>query len=69
MAKKIVNKTINLVAVLIGIIVSLAIGGLFTVGGFLGVPILNWLPLIVHKVVGWIIIVSTLLTAVLSLLK
>lgn len=54
---------------LVGIISALAIGGAFISGTFTNGVILSWLPLIAHKVVGWIIIASTLIGALAAAMK
>ncbi len=57
------------IASIIGLIVSLGIGGLFTAGGFLEVPILSLIPLIGHQIVGWIIIVGSILVFLMKRIK
>lgn len=57
------------IAMILGLLVALAIGGSFVAGKFLDVVILNWLPLMVHKIVGWIIIVGAIVSFVLHLMK
>lgn len=57
------------IAMTIGFIVMLGVGGLFVNGTFTGVVILKLLPLIVHQVVGWLIIGGSILSAVLNFLK
>lgn len=64
MGKKVKN-LLNFVVWLTGVLVSLAVGFAMT-GGTLTVP---WLPGIITVVAGWIVVVTTLLSAVLSLLK
>ncbi len=64
MGKKVKN-LLGFVAWLTGILVSLAVGFAMT-GGTLTVP---WLPLVVSQVAGWIVVVTTVLSAVLALLK
>lgn len=54
------KKLMKWLGMIVMLIVSIAIGGYFVSGGFLNVVILNYLPLIVHQVVGWIIIVGSL---------
>jgi hypothetical protein len=40
-------------------------GGLFIKGTFLSIPVLSWLPAVVHTVVGWaILLVGDILTLV-----
>jgi len=63
MAKQSSN-LLNFVAWLTGIIVSLAVGfGL--VSGTLSVPYIG----VVNQIAGWIVVVTTVLSAVLALLK
>ena len=54
---------------IVGVLVAIAVGGLFINGTFLSVVILKWLPLIVHQVVGWLIVGSTILGLVLAAYK
>ena len=49
------KKFMNTFWMVIGLIVSLAIGGAFISGLFLNVFLLSYLPQIVHSVVGYII--------------
>lgn len=67
--KKIWKKSLTFVMWLLGIIVSLAIGGYFVAGGFTNVFLLKYLPLLVHQIVGWILIVSTIIGAIWHLIK
>lgn len=53
---------------LVGAVVGLGIGGLFINGTFLNTILLDLLPQIVHTVVGWIIIGSTLLALTLNVI-
>jgi hypothetical protein len=64
MGKK-VKGLVNLVAWLTGVLVSLAVGFAMT-GGSLTVP---WLPSVVTVVAGWIVVLTTLLSVVLAVLK
>lgn len=55
------KRKFDLIALLLGvvsIIVMLAIGGAFVGGMFIDILILKWLPLLVHQVVGWTVIVG-----------
>jgi hypothetical protein len=45
---------------IVSILISLGIGGLFINGTFTNTVILSFLPQIVHTVVGWLIIISTI---------
>lgn len=58
MAKK--KSILDWLMIIVGIIVALGIGGLFIKGGFTGVIILSYLPLIIHQIVGWSIIIVTI---------
>ncbi|VVB83913.1 Uncharacterised protein [uncultured archaeon] len=64
MGKK-VKGVLNFVAWLTGVLVSLAVGFAMT-GGSLTVP---WIPSIVTMIAGWIVVVTTLLSVVLAVLK
>ena len=68
MAKK-KTKLGGIIGMILGIIVIIAIGGFFTIGGFMEVPILKLLPLIVHRIVGWILIVGAIISGILSLIE
>jgi hypothetical protein len=64
MGKK-VKGLLNFVAWLTGVLVSLAVGFAMT-GGTLTVP---WLPSVVTVVAGWIVVLTTLISVVLAVLK
>jgi len=64
MGKKVKN-LLGFVAWLTGVLVSLAVGFAMT-GRTLTVP---WLPEIVTVVAGWIVVITTLLSAILALVK
>jgi hypothetical protein len=68
-AQRQAQKLAGWLAAIIGFIVSLAIGGYFVAGGFMNVVILSLLPLVVHQVVGWAIILTAIISAVLSLVR
>lgn len=63
------NKITNLLLMVLGVIVFIAIGGSFVSGLFLEVVILKYLPLIVHQIVGWAIIILAILSVVMAILK
>ena len=63
------SKIFDIVIWFVLIIISLAIGGTFVDGNYLGTTILKMFPEIVHTLVGWVIIVSTIIGAVLKLSK
>jgi hypothetical protein len=65
MVGKKVKSLLNFVMWLTGVIVSLAVG--FALAD--GVLYVRWIPEIVTQVSGWIVILTTLLSAVLVLLK
>lgn len=59
------KKKINLmewVEWLVSLIVTFGIGGLFWNGTMTAVPVLSWLPLIVHQVVAGIVWLGVVLT-------
>ena len=58
------KKLLNFIMGLIAVLISLAIGGAFVSGLFTSVVILKYLPLIIHQIVGWIIIVLTLISTI-----
>jgi len=63
MAKQ--STLLNLVAWLTGVIVSLAVGFGMT-GKTLTIP---WLPVIITQIAGWIVIITTVISAVLAILR
>ncbi len=65
MVGKKVNSLLNFVMWLTGVLVALAVGFGMT-GGTLTV---QYVPLVVTQVAGWIVVATTLLSAVLTLLK
>lgn len=67
MAKK--NKYLEFLMWVIGIIVSVGIAGLFINGTFTTVFLLKLLPLIVHQIVGWVILISVAIGAFLKIKK
>jgi hypothetical protein len=64
MGKK-VKGLLGFVAWLTGVLVSLAVGFAMT-GGTLTIP---WLPSIVTVVAGWIVVITTLVSVILAVLK
>jgi len=67
MVKKI--KLPKFVLYILAILISVAIGGLFVSGTTLSFPLLSYLPLIIHQIVGWIVIGITILGVILDALK
>jgi hypothetical protein len=64
MTKKNYEKFSVWVMWIVSILIALAIGGGFINGKYLDGFILSWLPLIVHQIAGWTIVLSTLIGAV-----
>ena len=64
MATKKGGRVLNFVAWLTGVIVSLAVG-FALVGGTLAVPYIG----IVNEIAGWIVIITTLLSVIMAILK
>jgi predicted membrane protein len=58
------GKVLNFIAWLTGIIVSLAVG-FALIGGTLSVPYLG----IVNVIAGWVVVVTTIISAVLAVIK
>lgn len=58
------GKVLNLIAWLTGVLVSLAVG-FGMIGGTLAVPYIG----IVNVVVGWVVVVTTVISAVLAILR
>ena len=65
MVGKNIKGILNFVAWLTGILVSLAVG-FAMIDGVLSV---RWIPEIVTMIAGWVVVVSTALSAVLAILK
>lgn len=65
MAGKRVKNLLSFIAWITGILVSLAVGFAMT-GGSLTVP---WIPVLVTQVAGWIVVITTVVSAVLALMK
>lgn len=59
MAKK-QNKLWAWVLLLTMTLVTLGIAGLFINGTFLTVPILKYIPTVIHTVFGWLLVIGTL---------
>ena len=69
MAKKNTKKITGWLGIVLALIVTIAIGGAFVNGTFLAVPILKYLPLIIHQVVGWVMIGGAILNVILGFMK
>lgn len=70
MARK--NKTkkwASWIAMILALVVAIAIGSYFVDGAFTNAFLLNYLPLIVHQIVGWTIIGGSILSFVLNLIR
>ncbi len=65
MAKKSGGKVLNIVVWLTGVLVSLAVG----FGMADGTLIIRWIPEVITVLAGWIVVITTLLSVVLSILK
>jgi len=59
------NGVLNFVAWLTGVLVSLAVGFGMT-GRTLTIP---WLPEVITQIAGWVVIITTVVSAVLAILK
>ena len=66
MAKK---KLIGWLEVLVSLLVTFAIGGLFASGTTLGFPILSYIPSVVHTILGWGIIIWAVIGFILKVIK
>ena len=64
MATKQSGKVLNFVAWLTGVIVSLAVG-FALIGGTLAVPYIG----VVNVITGWVVIITTVISAVMVILK
>lgn len=62
MAKKL--KVMKWVNWLVALMVGVAVGGLFIGGTTLGLPLLKYVPELVHTIVGWVVVVGTVVEAV-----
>lgn len=54
---------------IVGVVASIGIGGLFVNGTFLNVVILNWLPKVIHQIVGYAIIITAVWALLVELYK
>ena len=63
MAKE-TKSLLSVIMWIVGVLVSVAVGGLFLDGSTTSNPILGFLPQVIHSIVGWIVIVGTLLGVV-----
>ena len=52
---------------ILGIVSTLALGGLFISGLTLAFPILEWIPEIVHTIIGWTIYVIAIFSVIMYL--
>ena len=59
----------GIIGMVLGIVGIIGVGGLFVNGTMMSVVILKWLPLIVHQIVGWTMIVGAILSGALALMK
>ena len=66
--KKVYNKSFNVIMWIVGIVASLGIGGLFINGTFMN-TFLNFLPLLVHQIVGWTIVAATVLAVIAKIFR
>lgn len=65
--KKNYKNLMNWLVMIVTWVALIGVGGLFVNGAMLGVPILSYLPTIVHTIVGWIIIGLTVLAGILKI--
>ncbi len=63
------EKILNLIVWIVGVLVSLAVGGLFLDGTTMTNPILSFLPQVIHTIVGWLVIVGVLISVILAIVK
>ena len=63
------KKLIKWLTEIVTLIVVISIGGLFTTGTTLTFPILSWIPEIIHTLVGWGIIIVSIIQFVMKLVK
>lgn len=61
------SKIVSTILWIVAVLVSIGVGGLFINGTFTETVLLEFLPLIVHQIAGWIIIGSTILGAVMKI--
>lgn len=54
---------------LVSLVVLLAVGGSFAAGSYANVVILNYLPLLVHQIIGWALIIGVVIAFVIRLFK
>lgn len=61
------KKVAGWIGMTLGVVGLVAIGGLFINGNTLVLPVLRWLPEIIHTIVGWTFVVGALLSGALAL--
>ena len=59
------GRALNFIAWLTGVLVSLAVG----FGMIDAVLVVRWLPVALTQVVGWIVVVTTLISVVMAIMK
>jgi hypothetical protein len=69
MTKKTNRLLFEWVMYIVILLVTLAIGGSFIAGKYTDVIILSMLPLIVHQIAGWIIVITTVIGLVYRIIK
>jgi hypothetical protein len=65
MAKNILSRSLNFIVWLTGVVVSLAVA----FGMIDGVLSIRWIPHIVMIIFGWIVVVTTLISVIIGLVK
>lgn len=63
------NIILMVLAVIIVTFVSMAVGGLFIDGTTLSNPILKLVPSALHTLVGWFILIGSLITGILTIVE
>jgi len=61
------NKFVNTLLMIAGLLALVGVGSLFIDGTFLNAVILNWLPEVVHTITGWILIGSAVVSGGMAL--
>lgn len=61
MAKKKLNLISMILSIIYMFVIPLAIGGFFISGGFTGVIGLSYIPILIHQIIGWIIVIGSII--------
>ena len=63
------NKLMKYISDLITVLVAIVVGGLFLNGTSLANPLIGWIPVIIHTIVGWVVVVGGIIDYVYKPIK